>query len=150
MESRPKKLLDQVREAIRLKHYSYRTEQSDVGWIRRYILFHDKRHPREMGSAEIEAFLTSLAVEGQVAASTQNQALSALLFLYCQVLHQELERPIDAVRAKSPKYLPTVLTDGYDIRTIQELLGHKDVKTTMIYAHVLNRGGKGVKSPLER
>ena len=67
MESRPKKLLDQVREAIRLKHYSYRTEQSYVGWIRRYILFHDKRHPREMGSAEIEAFLTSLAVEGQVA-----------------------------------------------------------------------------------
>jgi site-specific recombinase XerD len=110
MESRPKKLLDQVREAIRLKHYSYRTEQNYVGWIRRYILFHDKRHPREMGSAEIEAFLTSLAVEGQVAASTQNQALSALLFLYRQVLHQELEQPIDAVRAKSPKYLPTVLT----------------------------------------
>jgi predicted aldo/keto reductase-like oxidoreductase len=78
----PKKLLDQVRDAIRLKHYAYRTEETYVQWIRRYILFHDKRHPIEMGKAEIEAFLTHLAVAGQVAASTQNQALSALLFLY--------------------------------------------------------------------
>jgi integron integrase len=320
MESRPKKLLDQVRDAIRLKHYSYRTEQSYVGWIRRYILFHNKRHPNEMGHAEIAAFLTSLAVDGQVSASTQNQALSALLFLYRYVLQQELETPLDAVRAKRSRYLPTVLTkdevrsvlqqvsgvhglvlkvlygsglrlteglqlrvkdvdfaqrqivvrdakghegrvtmlpgslmeplqvhlqqvrqlhhrdldqgygsvylpfalerkyphadrswiwqfvfpswgrsrdprsgvvrrhhlhesgvqrslksavqatpiakrvgchtlrhsfathlleDGYDIRTVQELLGHKDVKTTMIYTHVLNRGGRGVRSPLD-
>jgi integron integrase len=319
MESRPKKLLDQVRDAIRLKHYSYRTEQSYVAWIRRFILFHNKRHPKEMGHAEVEAFLTSLAVNGQVSASTQNQALSALLFLYCYVLQQELEGPLDAVRAKRSRYLPTVLSkdkvyiilqqvsgvhglvlkvlygsglrlteglhlrvkdvdfaqrqivvrdakghesrvtmlpislieplqvhlqqvrrrherdlsqgygsvylpfalerkyphadrawiwqfvfpsfgrsrdprsgvvrrhhlhesgvqrslksavqaaciakrvschtlrhsfathlleDGYDIRTVQELLGHKDVKTTMIYTHVLNRGGRGVRSPL--
>ncbi|GAB4475942.1 MAG: hypothetical protein OHK0037_37360 [Elainellaceae cyanobacterium] len=78
MEARPKKLLDQVRDTLRLKHYSYRTEESYVHWIRRYILFHNKRHPSEMGGAEIEAFLTHLAVQENVAASTQNQALSAL------------------------------------------------------------------------
>jgi site-specific recombinase XerD len=81
MQQRPKKLLDQVREAIQLRHYSYRTEETYVQWIRRYILFHNKRHPIEMGRTEIEAFLTHLAVQEQVAASTQNQALSALLFL---------------------------------------------------------------------
>jgi integron integrase len=320
-EPRPKKLLDQVRDAVRLKHYSYRTEQTYVQWIRRYILFHHKRHPQEMGVPEIEAFLTHLAVQEQVAASTQNQALSALLFLYRQVLQLPLDERIDAIRAKAPRKLPTVLTpeevraviqhmsgvhrlivqllygsglrlreamqlrikdldfpqsqivvrnakgqesrltmlpsrvqmplkehlqqvkrihqqdlnlgygavilpfalarkypnanrqwvwqfvfpastrckdprsgaivrfhlhesglqkavkravrqagiqkrvgchtfrhsfathlleNGYDIRTIQELLGHKDVKTTMIYTHVLNRGGRGVRSPLDR
>ena len=75
MEQRPKKLLDQVRDVIRLKHYSIRTEQAYVDWIKRYILFHNRRHPNEMGSQEIEAFLTYLAVERNVAASTQNQAL---------------------------------------------------------------------------
>jgi hypothetical protein len=79
---RPKKLSDQVRDAIRLKHYSYRTEQAYVGWIKRYVLFHGVRHPSEMGAPEVEAFLTYLAVKENVAASTQNQALSALLFLY--------------------------------------------------------------------
>lgn len=88
-EHRLKKLLDQVRDAIRLKHYSCRTEQTYVGWIKRYIYFHDVRHPSEMGAAEVEAFLTHLAVKEHVAASTQNQALSALLFLYCEVLHTE-------------------------------------------------------------
>jgi integron integrase len=320
MESRPKKLLDQVRDVIRLKHYSYRTEQSYVHWIRRFILFHNKQHPKDMGIPEIEAFLTHLAVAQKVAASTQNQALSALLFLYQSVLKLPLEGEIDAMRAKRSRYIPTVLSktevravlqetsgvfqlllkllygsglrlneglrlrvkdldfahrqivvrdvkgnesrvtmlpeslieplqqhlkyakqlhqtdldqgygsvylpfalerkypnadrawiwqfvfpsfsrsrdprtgivrrhhlhetgvqrsikkavttariekrvsvhtlrhsfathlleDGYDIRTVQELLGHKDVKTTMIYTHVLNRGGKGVRSPLD-
>jgi site-specific recombinase XerD len=110
MNARPKKLLDQVRDVIRLKHYSYRTEESYLYWIRRYILFHHKRHPKDMGSAEIEAFLTHLAVEERVAASTQNQAFSAVLFLYRQVLHQPLDSPIDALRAKPSRYLPTVLT----------------------------------------
>ena len=316
----PKRLLDQVRDAIRLKHYSYRTEQTYVQWIRRYILFHNKRHPNQLGVTEIEAFLTHLAVQEHVAASTQNQALSALLFLYREVLFLPLDARIDAVRAKPSRKLPTVLTkdevrsvivnmtgvhrlivqtlygsglrlreamqlrvkdldfaqyqivvrdakghdsrvtmlpvslveplqghldgvqrlhqqdleqgygttilpfalarkypnanrqwhwqfvfpslsrcqdprsgiivryhlhesgvqkalkqavcrsgiqkrvgchtfrhsfathllqSGYDIRTIQELLGHKDVKTTMIYTHVLNRGGRGVQSPLD-
>ena len=80
MEHRPKKLLDHVRDAIRLKHYSIRTEESYVTWIKRYILFHNKRHPNEMANTEIEMFLTHLAVDQKVAASTQNQALSALLF----------------------------------------------------------------------
>ncbi len=79
METRPRKFLDQVRDQIWLKHYSYRTEQTYVYWIRRYILFHNKRHPAEMGGAELEAFLTHLAVADKVAASTQNQALNAVL-----------------------------------------------------------------------
>ena len=99
-QTRPKKLLDQVRDAIRMKHYSYRTEETYVQWIRRYILFHDKRHPNEMGVSEIEAFLTHLAVQQNVAAATQNQALSALLFLYQVVLQMPLGGRIDAIRAK--------------------------------------------------
>jgi site-specific recombinase XerD len=84
------RLLDQVREKIRLKHYSIRTEQACVDWIKRYILFHGKRHPQEMGKHEVEQFLSHLAVERHVAASTQNQALSALLFLYKEVLEQDI------------------------------------------------------------
>jgi integron integrase len=119
MEPTPKKLLDQVRDAIRLKHYSIRTEQAYVNWIKRYIYFHNVRHPAEMGAAEVEAFLTHLAVNENVAASTQNQALSALLFLYTKVLHQDLG-PIDAMRAKKPKRLPSVLTK----EEIHRVLGH--------------------------
>lgn len=121
MEQRPKKLLEQVRDVIRLKHYSYRTEESYVYWLRRYILFHDKQHPKEMGSTEIEAFLTYLAVKERVAASTQNQALSALLFLYREVLKQELDSPVDALRAKRSRYLPTVLTKEEVLAVIQNL-----------------------------
>ena len=87
--SKPK-LLDQVRDVIRRKHYSFRTEQTYLDWTRRFILFHDKRHPSEMAEAEVTEFLTYLAREGKVAASTQNQALSALLFLYKEVLKQEI------------------------------------------------------------
>ncbi|WP_425411750.1 phage integrase N-terminal SAM-like domain-containing protein [Methylomicrobium lacus] len=97
----PPKLLDQVRDKIRVKHYSIRTEKLYVQWIKRFILFHGKRHPLEMGAVEVEAFLTHLAVESHVSASTQNQALSALLFLY------------------------NLLDPGYDIRMVQELLGHR-------------------------
>lgn len=321
MSDHTPRLLDQVRHVLRRKHYSLRTEEAYVGWIRRYVLFHRKQHPRDLGAVDVEAFLTDLAVQQHVAASTQNQALSALLFLYTEVLQQPLDRPINAVRAKQSAHLPTVLTwdeahavlnamtgmhqvmakllygsglrlmecvrlrvkdvdfsyqhitvrdgkgakdrvtmlsdrlitplqehlqrvkliheqdlragyghvylpdalerkypnahrawiwqyvfpagrlsvdprtgveqrhhvdesvlqkavkaavraariakpatchtfrhsfathlleDGYDIRTVQELLGHNDVKTTMIYTHVLNRGGRGVRSPLDR
>ena len=107
---KPKKLLDQVRDVMRLKHYSFRTEQAYCAWIRRFILFHRKRHPREMAEAEVTDFLTHLAREGKVAAATQNQALSALLFLYKEVLKQEIGW-LDAVkRANKPTRLPVVLT----------------------------------------
>jgi site-specific recombinase XerD len=82
MNPKPKKLLERVREIIRRKHYSPKTEQAYLNWIKQYILFHDKKHPQDMPATEVEAFLTYLAVERKVAASTQNQALSAILFLY--------------------------------------------------------------------
>ena len=123
IQPNPPKLLDRVREIIRIKHYSYRTEQTYVFWIRRYILFHNKRHPKEMNSPEIEAFLSHLAIKDNVAASTQNQAFSALLFLYREVLNLELNEPIDALRAKRPRYLPTVLTKEEVFEVIKNLTG---------------------------
>jgi integron integrase len=314
------KLLDQVRDVLRRRHYSYKTEKSYIHWIKHFVAFNGMRSPREMGAPEVEAFLTHLAVEQNVAPSTQNQALSALVFLYREVYQWDTDWNLNAERAKPTRYLPTVLTpkevqnvlkllpdvyqlvakvlygsglrlseglklrvkdldfaqhqivvrdakgresritmlpnslvellsqhlqwvkrihqqdlaqgygsvylpyalerkypnadrewiwqyvfpaysrsidsrsgvcrrhhlhesglqkavkqavraagiqkrvgchtfrhsfathlleSGYDIRTIQELLGHKDVKTTMIYTHVLNRGGRGVRSPLD-
>jgi Phage integrase, N-terminal SAM-like domain len=100
------KLLDRVRSAIRTRHYSIRTEEAYIGWIRRFILFHQKRHPAEMSESEINQFLTHLAVRENVAASTQNQALSAILFLYQEVLERDLDRIDGVVRAKKPVRLP--------------------------------------------
>jgi site-specific recombinase XerD len=270
------RLLDRVRDAIRRKHYSPRTEETYVHWIRRFIFFHDKRHPLRMGEAEVTAFLNYLARDREVAAATQNQALSAILFLYKETLEQPLPWLQGLERAKRPARMPSVLsrteaqrllaqlrgsrwlmasllygaglrlreclklrvkdvdfdyrqilvrdalsrkyprapyewgwkfvfpshklsTDprsgvirrhhvyenylvravkqaahaagitkhvschtlrhsfathllegGYDIRTVQELLGHVSVETTMIYTHVMNKGGRGVTSPLDR
>ena len=112
MNTQPPKLLDQVRHSLRAKHYAYSTEKTYLHWIKRFILFHHKRHPKEMNSPEIEQFLTYLAVEQHVAASTQNQALAALLFLYQQVLRQSLDHPVDAVRARKSKRLPVVMSKG--------------------------------------
>jgi integron integrase len=111
------RLLEEVKERLRVKHYSIRTEEQYVQWIRRFILFHGKRHPRDMGAAEVEQFLTHLAVEGRVSASTQNQAKSALLFLYRQVLGVELEWLGEVTRAKSPQRLPVVLTEA-EVRAV--------------------------------
>jgi len=124
----PKRLLDQLSESIRLKHYSIRTEQAYRGWVRRFILFHGKRHPQEMGAREVEAFLTHLAVEGRVSASTQNQAKSALLFLYKEVLRTDLPWLDDVESAKSGKRLPVVLTP----EEVQRLLGPIDGPTGLI------------------
>jgi integron integrase len=116
MNDRPKMLLEVVSDTIRRKHYSHRTEKSYLQWIKRYVIFHRKRHPREMGKAEVEAFLTYLAVEGKVSASTQNQAFNAILFLYREVLDQPLE-DVQAFRAKQTTYLPIVLTPQ-EVRSI--------------------------------
>jgi integron integrase len=114
------RLLDRVRLAVRHRHYSPRTERAYVHWIRRFILFHDKRHPDDMGEVEITQFLTSLASPGRVSASTQNQALAALLFLYRVVLNRKLDWLEDVVRAKRPVRLPVVLTR----KEVEALLGH--------------------------
>jgi integron integrase len=141
--SKPPKLLDQVRDTLRVKHYAYRTEQSYLEWIRRYIVFHDKRHPKEMAEPEVQAFLTHLAVQGNVAASTQNQALSALLFLYRYVLQQPLSESIDAVRARQSKHLPTVLT----IEEVQTLLTRLE-GTAQLVSKLLYGSGLRVKEGL--
>lgn len=114
----PKKLLDQYRDALRAKHYSRRTEETYLKWVRQYIRFHKLRHPREMGGPEISAFIVHLAVEKHVAASTQNQALSAILFLYRSVLHLPLdETTLQFVRPDRPKRIPTVLSKS-EVKTV--------------------------------
>ncbi len=127
-----KKLLDQVRELLRQKHYSYRTEQTYVDWIRRFILFHHKRHPLEMGTSEIQAFINHLAVEKKVSASTQNQAPSALLFLYRTVLHKDIE-PVLLSTAKRPERLPTVLTRQETLQIIGHMTGIYKLMTQLLY-----------------
>jgi integron integrase len=104
------RLLDRVRQAIRSRHFSHRTEEAYVGWIRRFILFHRKRHPAQMGEAEVTRFLSHLATAGRVSASTQNQALSALLFLYQEVLHHHMDWLAGVVRARKPERVPVVLS----------------------------------------
>jgi integron integrase len=160
------KLLDQVREAIRIRHYSARTEEAYISWIKRFILFHGKRHPLEMGEDEITRFLSALAVHEQVSASTQNQALCALLILYRHVLDRDVGWLQDVIRAKRPQRLPVVLTrpevkallgalegvhwimasllDGAGLRLLECL--RLRVKDTDFSSHqILVREGKGNK-----
>src|SRR5262245_42329028 len=111
------KLLDQVRQAIRRRHYSPRTEETYIHWIKRFIFFHNKRHPAEMAEAEIARFLSNLATESHVSASTQNQALNSVLFLYRQVLRKDIGYVNGVVRANRPKRLTTVLT-RQEVRSI--------------------------------
>ncbi|MBI4269861.1 MAG: integron integrase, partial [Candidatus Rokubacteria bacterium] len=127
------RLLDRVRHTIRARHYSRRTEKTYVAWIRRYIFFHGRRHPAEMGAPEVTRFLTSLAVDGNVAASTQNQALSALLFLYRDVLEQDLPWLDNVVRAKGAQRLPVVLTPAEVRAVLEQLQGTPRLMTLLMY-----------------
>jgi integrase len=130
---KPPKLLDRVRDAMRLKHYSLRTEETYIQWIRKFILFHGKKHPKDMAEPEITAFLTHLAVQDKVSASTQNQALSAILFLYRVVLNQELEFLDGIVRAKKPMRLPLVFHREEVERILAQLQGTKWLMASLLY-----------------
>jgi integron integrase len=127
------KLLDQVRDKIRAKHYSIRTETTYTDWIKRFILFHDKRHPSAMGGAEVESFLTHLAVKGKVSASTQNQAKSAILFLYRDVLEADLPWLEGVVQAKQPERLPVVLTETEVRGVMSKLRGSHWLLASLLY-----------------
>ena len=128
-----KKLLEQVSDAIRLKHYSSRTEKTYTDWIRRFILFHDKRHPKDMGAPEIQSFLTHLATQRHLSASTQNQALSAVLFLYRHVLQKDIDLPSDLIRAEKSETLPVVLTHQEAMSIINQMTGVSQLMTKILY-----------------
>ena len=133
MDDGKPRLLDQVRQQIRLRNYSIRTEAVYAEWVKRYIRFHRYRHPAEMGAPEVEAFLTHLAVNRNVAGSTQNQALAALLFLYKEVLKIDLPWLEGVVRAKKPKHLPVVLTREEVARVLAELSGVHWLVANLLY-----------------
>ena len=127
------RLLDQVRDALRVRHYSIRTEETYIQWIKRYIFFHNKTHPRDLGETEISAFLTHLAVTKNVSASTQNQALPALLFLYQQVLGIKLDWLDNVVRARRPKNLPVVLSRDEIQRVLKLISGVNGLIARLMY-----------------
>ncbi len=127
------KLLDQVRDKLRVKHYAIRTEQSYVDWIKRYIYFHDKTHPKNLAAQDVEAFLTHLAVAGKVSASTQNQAKSAILFLYREVLEIQLAWLDNVTQAKAPKKLPVVLTVAEVQAVLSRLSGSHLLIASLLY-----------------
>ena len=128
-----KKLLEQVSDILRIKHYSRRTEQTYIEWIRRYILFHGKRHPKDMGVEEIQAFISHLAAERALSASSQNQALSAVIFLYRHVLKKEIDLPSDILRAEKSKTLPVVLTHREAIAVINNMSGITQLMAKILY-----------------
>jgi len=129
----PPRLLDRVREALRVRHYSRSTEKAYVGWIRRFILFHKKRHPKDMAEPEIRRYLAHLAIRLHVSASTQNQAFSSLLFLYREVLKKNLEGLHDTVRAKCPIHLPVVLTFSEVRAVLEQLHGTPWLMAALMY-----------------
>jgi len=132
------KLLDQLRDAIRLKHYAFNTEKAYLHWSKQYILFHNQRHPAEMGAAEIESFLTHLAKNENASASTQNQAMNALLFLYRNVLQIDLSIPIHALRAKRSVQLPVVLSKEETARVLSGMQGLHQLMARLLYGSGLH------------
>jgi integron integrase len=129
----PVRLWDKVRQFIRLKGYSIRTEKSYVSWIKRFILFHDKRHPQDMGKPEIETFLSHLVTKRNIASSTQNQAFNAILFLYNNVLDTDMPQDINALRSKKPIRLPTVMTREETLNLIGAMRGTHQVMAKLMY-----------------
>lgn len=127
------RLLDRVRDKIRLRHYSIRTEQAYVDWIKRFILFHGKRHPETLGAPEVEAFLTNLAVEHNVAAATQNLAKSSILFLYRDVLERDLPWLENVERARTPSHLPAVLSRDEVAAVLARLRGVHGLIGKLLY-----------------
>ncbi len=130
----PPRPLDQVRDRLRANHYSMRTEDSYLHWIRRFIVFHGKKHPREVGGSQVEVFLSHLATDRRMAASTQNQALSALLFLYREVLRSEFPWMDAVVRAKRPKHMPAVLTENEVRALLAHLEGARWLVVSLLYS----------------
>lgn len=168
-EKKPKRFLDQIRDLLRTKHYSYATEQSYVDWIKRYIIFHGKKHPTEMGTDEVALFLTDLAVRRNVSASTQNQALNALVFLYKQFLKKDFGELKNVPRAQRPQHRPTVLTRSEVKSILNGLSGTSSLMVSLLYGtgmrimellrlrvkdvdfeanHIIIKSGKGEKDRL--
>ena len=129
----PRKLLDHVRDVLRVNHYSARTEEAYVGWIRRFILYHNKKHPREMGALEVELYLTHLAVGEKVSTNTQKQALNALVFLYHRVLQKPLGQFRDISRPKKPQRRPLVLSKNEVERILRVMIGTHQLIATLLF-----------------
>jgi site-specific recombinase XerD len=147
MDHKPK-LLDRVRQTIRLKHYSMRTERAYVDWIKRFILFHHKRHPASMGAPEVHAFLSHLAVEQKVAASTQRQALSAIVFLYREILDREVGWLGEIPRAMHPERLPVVFSPTEVRAVLAHVHGQHWLMASLLYGtglHLMECVGLRVK-----
>ena len=129
----PRKLLDHVRDVLRVNHYSVRTEEAYVGWIRRFILYHNKKHPLEMGALEVELYLTHLAVGEKVSTNTQKQALNALVFLYNRVLQKPLGQFRDISRPKKPQRRPLVLSKDEVERILRVMVGTHQLIATLLF-----------------
>ena len=148
----PRKLLDHIRDVLRVNHYSVRTEEAYVGWIRRYILYHNKKHPRERAALEVELYLTHLAVGEKVSTNTQKQALNALVFLYHRVLQKPLGQFRDISRPKKPQRRPLVLSKNEVERILRVMGGTHQLIATLLFRHrnaaagMLAPAGKGCRS----
>lgn len=148
--ARKPRLLEQLRQALRSRHYSRRTEQTYCQWVKRFIYFHEVRHPAEMAEPEINAFLTHLAVKDQVSASTQNQALSALLFLYRHVLNRKIGDLGEVIRARKPKRLPVVVTREEAKLVLSHLKGDRWLMASLMYGAGLRHGVFAAAGPGHR